>query len=201
MFDVNYLQTKLFGGTVTYNGYLESPPQTPGGSPTLTPATGPTNAGEINGQLFLCSGFSPVQHLAIFFGIVGGGRSFGRDNSALYGGYNDVYHNFLSGGDASVQYAVGPVVLDLSGIVGRTFGSAMASNATGSYTTFQLGNSPYHRIGFKVTYAMTPHLSLYTSYHRVTFGYGASATDLAGNREPISHTTESSVQVRVHNFF
>ena len=197
-FDVDYLQTKLFGGTVTYNGYLENLY-----TGALTPASGRTNTGEINGQLFLRGGFSPVRHLALFLGIVGGGRSFGRDNSALPGGYNEAYYNFLAGGEASAQYAIGPVVLDLSGIVGRTFGSAMSSNVTGAYTTFHLGNSPYHRIGVKVTYAMTKHLSLYTSYHRVTYSYGASATNSAGFMEPTSHTTESSVQVgvRVHNFF
>ena len=195
--DIDYLQTKLFGGNVTYNGYLENTTKD-----TLTPASGRTNTGEINGQLFLRGGFSPVRHMAVFLGVVGGGRSFGRDNQGLPGGTNEIYHNFLAGGDASIQYAVGPVVLDLSGIIGRTFGSQMFLNLNGGYT-FTLGNSPYHRIGFKVTYAVTPRLSLYTSYHRVTFSYGASATDSAGYMEPTSHTTESSVQVgvRVHNFF
>ncbi len=196
-FDLDYLQTHL-GGTVTYNGYLEN---TTNG--TLTPTSGSTNSGGMNGQLFLRGGFSPIRHLAVFLGVVGGGRSWARDNSALYGGYDETYYNFLAGGEASVQYAVGPVVLDLSGIMGRTFGSAVSSNVTGTYTTFHLGNSPYHRFGVKVTYAMTPRLSLYTSYHRVTFSYGASATDSAGSMEPASHTTESSIQVgvRVHNFF
>ena len=194
---MNYLQTHL-GGTVTYNGYLENLR-----TGALTPESGPTNTGEGRGELFLRGGFSPVPHLALFLGVVGGGQVLVRDNSALYGGYDETYYNFLAGGEASAQYAIGPVVLDLSGIVGRTFGSAVSSNVTGTYTTYHLGNSPYHRLGVKVTYAMTPHLSLYTSYHRVTYSYGASATNSAGYMEPASHTTESSVQVgvRVHNFF
>jgi hypothetical protein len=199
-FDIDYLQTNLFGGPVTYNGYLENLQ-----TGALTPASGRTNTGEINGQLFLRGGFSPMRHMAMFLGVVAGGRSFGRNNLALVGGTDELYHNFLAGGDASLQYAVGPVVLDLSGIVGRTFGSQMRLRGTtlNPGTTFILGNSPYHRIGLKVTYAMTPHLSLYTSYHRVTYSYGASATNSAGVMEPASHTTESSVQVgvRVHNFF
>ena len=198
--NLDYLQSKLFGGNVTYNGYLENLQ-----TGALTPASGRTNTGEINGEFFLRGGFSPIHHLAVFAGVVGGARSMFRDNRALLGGTLEAYNNYILGGEASAQYSIGPVVLDVSGIDGRDFGSQMwlQGSVPNSGTTFHLGNSPYHRIGFKVTYAMTPHLSLYTSYHRVTYSYGASATNSAGVMEPASHTTESSVQVgvRVHNFF
>lgn len=194
-----YYQTHL-GGSVTYNGYDQNLY-----TGALTPVSGATNAGSLGGQIFVRGGFSPIHHLALFLGVVGGGRMTSFDNRSLPGGYLEAHSNYLYGGDASAQYAIGPVVIDVSGIVGRTAGSLAFAKygAFGNGTNFHLGNSPYHRIGFKVTYAMTKHLGLFASYHRVTFSYGKSTVNSAGFLEPSSHTRESTVQVgvRVHNFF
>ena len=193
---INYLQSKGFGGNVTYNGYFVQ------NNDTLTPASGPTEIGQISGHLFVRGGFSPVTHMALFFGPIVGGHMWARNNASWAGGTWEDYSFLYAGGDASLQYAIGPVVFGVSGVVGRTFVSSMN---TGNIT-YHLGNSPFQRIGGRVTYNATKHLSVYVDYSRTTYSFGVSPVVTSGvtqSVEPTSHTTLSAVElgVRIHNFF
>ncbi|MHB8252113.1 MAG: hypothetical protein ACYDEV_00075 [Acidiferrobacter sp.] len=176
-------------GHTTYNGYTQNSV-----TGVLTPDTAQTmNAwGDINGWFDV--GFAPsaTPNLSFMPGLLVGLHSWDRNNSANPGGYSENYNGYYAAVRLLTQYAIGPVVFGLTTDAGRTLRSQMNSGLDGE--TYILGNGPWTRLGFKVTYNMFSAMSVFVSYSRTTFSYGQSSVHADGYMEPNSKTVNNATE-------
>lgn len=177
-------------GNTTYNGYTENLQ-----NGALTPATGTTsNAwGGVHG--WFNYGFAPnaVHNLSFAPGVLVGIHAWSRGNSQNPGGYNEGYVNDYLALRLLTQYNIGPIVLGLTTDAGRTFKSQV-DGIPGSNGPTILGNSPWIRVGLKVTYNMFSAASVFVSYSRTTFRYGQSGVNASGYVEPNSRTVNNQAE-------
>lgn len=168
-------------GDTSYQGYSQDPQ-----TASYTPLTGRTQNARDKVQAWLRYAFTPggLSNLVILPGVLVGGERWRRVTPDQN---TETYQYECIAGTLTLQHAMGPVVLSVSGAMGRTLYPVLHSSLIDQ--TLHLGTAPWRRYAIQLTYDAIPAFSLFARYAQTRFGFGMSQAS-SGVYEPHSQTTE-----------